>query len=226
MSAYMEDLTIFKTFFNDPKFWNSDRFYVEIGGHNGVLESNTRLFDVCLGWNGLLVEPIPQSYHRMVKLRPTAHHLNMAPSCKTPSVARFKNHPFTNAVANEEGAAMEIHCGPLSHPLRQLGIRKIDYWSLDVEGSELDVLKTVDWDDVQIDIIMAESENRLAHKQQLAQEVRNFLQGKGYIIMKSVTVPKSDIFLHKNACYQYGHLDECSRSSDIDLPPHRLRRRS
>lgn len=179
-------------------------------GHNGVRASNTRFFDVCLGWNGLLVEPIPQSYYRMVKLRPNAHHLGMAPSCTSPSVVKFKDHSFTNAVANEKGAKMKIHCGPLSHPLRQMSIRHIDFWSLDVEGSELGVLQTVAWDEVQIDIIIAESENRLEEKQRLAEDVRDFLKEKGYIIMKSVTVKKSDIFLHKNACCQYKHLPECS----------------
>lgn len=210
MSAWQEDLVIFGTFFNDPKFWNSDRFYMEIGGHNGVRESNTRMFDVCLGWKGLLIEPVPFSYHRMVKLRPNAHHLGMAPSCKSPDVVMFYDQPYTSGVANDEGANIEIHCGPVSHPLKQLGIQRIDFWSLDVEGSELAVLKTVDFDAVQIDVIMAESENRLPEKKHLAEEVRAFLKGKGYIIMKSVTVFKSDIFLQKNACPNYMHIPECS----------------
>jgi len=213
MSTWGEDLVIFETFFNDPKFWNSDRFYMEIGGHNGLHASNTRMFDVCLGWKGLLVEPVPLSYHRMVKLRPNAHHLGMAPSCISPNIAMFKNQPFTSGVANEEGANLKIHCGPVSHPLEQLGIQRIDFWSLDVEGSELAILKTVDFDEVQIDIIMAESENRLPKKKHLAEEVRAFLKGKGYIIMKSVTVFKSDIFLHKNACPNYMHIPECSNHS-------------
>lgn len=137
MSAHAEDLVIFNAFFkDDPKLWNKNSFYLEIGGHNGVLESSTRFFDVCLGWDGLLVEPIPQSYHRMVKLRPNAHHLLMAPSCEEPSIAKFHNIPFTNGIANAEGATLEIHCGPLSHPFHQMGIRHINFWSLDVEGSE------------------------------------------------------------------------------------------
>ena len=43
MSAHAEDLVIFNAFFkDDPKLWNKNNFYLEIGGHNGVLESNTR----------------------------------------------------------------------------------------------------------------------------------------------------------------------------------------
>merc|ERR1712085_59827 len=192
MSANREDLAVFEAFFNHPKFWNKNRFYMEIGGHNGVRESNSRFFDVCLGWNGLLVEPVPVSYHRMVKLRPNAHHLGMAPSCNSSDVASFSQHPFTNAVANQDDAILDIHCGPLSHPLKQLGIQHIDFWSLDVEGSELAILKTVDFNAVQIDVIIAESSNELADKERMAEEVRVFLQKKDYIILKSVLVIKSD----------------------------------
>ena len=92
--------------------------------HSGVRESNTRFFDVCLGWQGLLVEPHPENYKLMEKLRPNAHHLNLAPSCNTTSdMVMFPRHKYTNAVANEEGNVLEIHCGPLSYYLKQLGIR-------------------------------------------------------------------------------------------------------
>ena len=213
MSAYKEDMIIFDAFFrnrnNDDTMNEDEFFYMEIGGHNGVLESNTRFYDVCLGWEGLLVEPTPRNYERMVKLRPNAHHLNVAPSCNTSDVVMFPDHWYTNAVMNEEGATLAIHCGPLSYYLEQLDITHISYWSLDVEGAELSVLQTVDFNAVQIDVIMAESENRLVEKEHLAQDVRLFLQTKDYILMKSVTVHKSDIFLHKSACVRYDNFPEC-----------------
>jgi len=203
MSVWEEDLVIYDAFFKDTMINSSDMFYLEIGGHNGVRSSNTRLFDVCLGWSGLLVEPIPRLYNRMVKLRPNAHHLNMCPSCTAPDIAMFHDIEYTDAVANAEGATMKIHCGPLSHPISQLDIRHINFWSLDVEGSELATLQTVDWDAVQIDIIMAEAHSRLDNWLQMAREVRRYLKVKGYILMKSVTVPKSDIFVHKSICPKY-----------------------
>ena len=169
-----------------------------------------RFFDVCLGWQGLLVEPHPFNYGRMEKLRPNAHHLNVAPSCtNTSDVVLFPNHIYTSAVANEEGNMLEIHCGPLSYYLEQLGIQHIDFWSLDVEGSELNLLKTVDFKKVHIDIIMAESVNRLKGKEQMGAEVRAYLQEKGYVVFPSNTIHKSDVFLHKRVCHLYAHLAEC-----------------
>ena len=70
------------------------------------------------------------------------------------------------------------------------------------------MLQTVDYT-VQIDVIMAESENRLEDKAHLAQDVRLFLQTKDYILIKSVKVNKSDIFLHKSACVRYKNFPEC-----------------
>ena len=180
--------------------------------HSGVRESNTRFFDVCLGWQGLLVEPHPENFKLMEKLRPNAHHLNLAPSCNTTSdMVKFPRHTYTNAVANEEGNVLEIHCGPLSYYLKQLGISHIDFWSLDVEGSELNLLKTVDFDEVHIDVIIAESENRLADKQKMGEEVREFLKEKDYVVFPKGTIHKSDVFLHKRKCSEYSHFPECQR---------------
>eukprot|EP00581_Thalassiosira_minuscula_P011517 CAMPEP_0183713676 /NCGR_PEP_ID=MMETSP0737-20130205/8452_1 /TAXON_ID=385413 /ORGANISM="Thalassiosira miniscula, Strain CCMP1093" /LENGTH=349 /DNA_ID=CAMNT_0025942495 /DNA_START=12 /DNA_END=1057 /DNA_ORIENTATION=- len=211
MSTQSEDITIFEAFFDDPKYHlnGRDYFYMEIGAHDGVRESNSRFFDVCLGWQGLLVEPHPVNYNRMEKLRPRAHHLGVAPSCMSSNLVMFPKHQYTNAVANDTRGILEIHCGPLSHYLAELGIVHIDFWSLDVEGSELSTLKTVDFNKVEIDVIMAESENRLAGKQEMKLEVRSFLRDKGYLLMQSVRVMKSDIFLHERACHRYSFV-ECT----------------
>lgn len=188
--------------------------YMEIGAHDGVRESNSRFYDVCLGWNGLLVEPHPKNYERTVQLRPNAHHLGIAPSCmanETGTIS-FPEHMYTSAQVNEEGSKLEIHCGPLQHYLDALGIHHVDFWSLDVEGSELNVLKTVDFDRTLIDVIIAESDNRLRDLpefQQKVRDVRIFLQSKGYLMLSSVKVHKSDVFLHKGSCSRHGNIAEC-----------------
>ena len=209
MSAWGEDITIYEKFFHNASYISNSHFYMEIGAHDGVRESNSRFFDLCLGWQGVLVEPHPQNYEQMRQLRPSAHHLGIAPSCNTSDVVMFPAHLYTSAVANEKGATLEIHCGPLSYYLDQLGIDDIDFWSLDVEGSELDVLQTVDFDKVSIDVIIAENTNRLPGKEKLAEEVRSYLLQKGYLVLKSVGVHKSDIFLRKGVCHRYS-FPECS----------------
>jgi len=220
MSANAEDITIFDAFFNSPQFMDKNHTYMEIGAHDGVRESNSRFYDLCLGWNGLLVEPHPKNYERTVQLRPNAHHLNVAPSCMsnaTGTVA-FPQHMFTSAQVNEAGSKLEIHCGPLQHYLDALSIRHIDFWSLDVEGEELHVLETVDFDKMQIDVIIAESDNRLRDTpefQQKVKDVRSFLQDRGYLMITSVRVRKSDVFLSKRACHLHASIDECNEMAPM-----------
>jgi len=208
MSRSREDRVIFETFFRDISFGN--HFYMEIGANDGVRESNTRFFDLCLGWQGLLVEPNPKNFQHVERLRPNAHHLGVAPSCNSSDVVMFGDHYFTNAQTNEEGGTIEVHCGPLWFYLEQIGISHIDFWSLDVEGAEIDILKTVDFEKVQIDVIISESVNRLEGTAERAEAVRVFLRQKGYLILQSISVENSDTFLHKSVCHRY-EFPECKQ---------------
>ena len=52
-----------------------------------------------------------------------------------------KRSTFTNVV-----------CFPLFGVLRALNVTKVDYFSLDVEGNEMDVLRTIPFDDIDITV--------------------------------------------------------------------------
>ena len=52
-----------------------------------------------------------------------------------------KGSTFTNVV-----------CFPLFGVLRALNVTKVDYFSLDVEGNEMDVLRTIPFDDIDITV--------------------------------------------------------------------------
>lgn len=45
-------------------------------------------------------------------------------------------------------------CFPLFDILKAIGNPIVDYFSLDIEGVELDVLKTIPWNDVNIKVIL------------------------------------------------------------------------
>ena len=110
MSANAEDVTIFDAFFNSSEFRGGNHTYMEIGAHDGVRESNSRFYDLCLGWNGLLVEPHPKNYERTVQLRPNAHHLGLAPSRNAieTGIILIPEHMYTSAAVNETGSKTEI----------------------------------------------------------------------------------------------------------------------
>ena len=74
------------------------------------------------------------------------------------------------------------------------------------------VLQTVDFDKTHIDVIIAESDNRLRHLpefQQKVKDVRVFLQDKGYLMLTSVRLHQPDVFLNRKACHVHRSIKEC-----------------
>ena len=67
-------------------------------------------------------------------------------------------------------------CFPLYSLLLALNQTKVDFLSLDIEGDELDVLKTVPFDKVDISMMAVE----FAHGKGGDNSIRNFLTTKGY----------------------------------------------
>ncbi len=50
-----------------------------------------------------------------------------------------------------------VYCVPLGDLLTALSINHVDFLSLDVQGAELEILKTVDFKAIRIDVIIAEA---------------------------------------------------------------------
>jgi len=54
-----------------------------------------------------------------------------------------------------------VSCFPLNSVTEALGVTHVDYLSLDVEGPELEILATVDWTRLRVDVITVEYRVRL-----------------------------------------------------------------
>jgi hypothetical protein len=129
-SRLYEDKLIYEKFFQHITDFSDMRnfHYVELGAFDGRKESNTRFYDVCLGWTGLLIEPNPRIYPYLVRNRPFAHRMRYAASCTETdetmdaTVVKFYASSFTNAVEdrspNRDVYAMsdfatDVPCGSL-----------------------------------------------------------------------------------------------------------------
>jgi FkbM family methyltransferase len=145
------------------------RYFVEMGARNGLDDSNTLFYEETLGWRGLLVEAQPAFYEHLSRNRPRAHVLHGA-------IGRHSNCTFNDVrMANgmiepgwsgltpqnvPKGAALApypVRCYELAPVLRLLKMQRVDYFSLDVEGSELAVLESIDWGQVNIGVLGVES---------------------------------------------------------------------
>lgn len=73
-----------------------------------------------------------------------------------------------------------VQCYPLSDLLAALGVKHVDYFSLDVQGAELPILKTVDFTAVRIDVIIMEvADNSPAVRKQMAEDMRRLFNRTG-----------------------------------------------
>ena len=212
-SRLNEDKIIFNTFFSHLSLADMKNFrYLELGAFNGVGESNTRFFDVCLGWEGLLIEPNPRVFPQLVENRPNAHRMSYAASCSEEEEAANKTvgfwaSAFTNAAQDESvnrgayaGDASrftQVPCGSLTPVLLDLfpGGR-VHFFSLDTEGTEHFILQNIDFSRLVFDVLIAESQNEFCKDECEAREkTRAIMKAAGYILYPK-TVPRSDLYVH------------------------------
>ena len=73
-------------------------------------------------------------------------------------IVEFMADGFKESWLNDEviNNAPEVTCVPLSHILKMFGFVHIDFWSLDVEGGELAVLETFDFNSVTVSVVVIE----------------------------------------------------------------------
>ena len=51
---------------------------------------------------------------------------------------------------------IQVDCYPFNDIMTAAGVRHINYFAVDIEGAELDVLRTIDWDELRIDVLTIE----------------------------------------------------------------------
>lgn len=136
-------------------------FFIEAGANDGLSQSNTYLLERFRGWRGLLIEPIPELAEKCRVNRPNAITVNtalvatddtkfvrMKSAHLMSKIHVFKNdneeHDYAKLAAEVQGLSqthdVDVPARTLSSILDEKGIEKVDFFSLDVEGYELEVL--------------------------------------------------------------------------------------
>jgi FkbM family methyltransferase len=140
-----EDAVVFRTFFVD----NYNRMiptagstFLELGAYDGIEESNTWFFQNCLGWDGVLIEAQPHSFNRIGKVRPGVSSVHAA-VCTSSKTVHFSRRAGTDAKIVASDTGIPVPCAPLSLLLGQANKSRIDFFSLDVEGAEPHVIRTM-----------------------------------------------------------------------------------
>lgn len=172
-SDHDEDRIIFERFFKLLVTEDASPFvYVEVGAFDGLAGSNSRFFDVCLGWEGLVVEANPMIYPKLNINRLNSHRMNFAASCNDTDDSSTNTVPFAKVkwpnAAQLVGVdtpyqkqphvrLADVPCGSLTPVLTNLFHGKpITFFSLDVSGAEHLVVQNLDFSTVQVDILIVQ----------------------------------------------------------------------
>lgn len=151
---------------------NYPGFYIDIGAHHPIRFSNTYYFYL-KGWKGINIEPNPPAIKIFNQIRERDINLPIAIGKLEKSRKYFIfNEPALNTFVEKEANAkinlgyklnskISIETVPLSQVLDKYLPKgqTIDMMNVDVEGLDLEVLKSNNWDKYRPKIIIAESLN-------------------------------------------------------------------
>jgi FkbM family methyltransferase len=162
-------------------------FFVEFGATNGLDFSNTYLLEKEYAWNGILVEPARCFYESIKKNRScyidqscvwsaSNSYIDFIEDESAPlsTISKFKKIDHHKRV---ESKTYKIQTISLSDLLKKYNApKKIDYLSIDTEGSEFEILSNFNFKEYEFKIITCEhnfNKNR--------EKIHNLLSKNGYI---------------------------------------------
>lgn len=165
-------------------------YYVDVGAYHPVLYSNTYAL-YRRGWNGLAIDPNPHLHRVFSLMRPRDTHIVSAIAAKH---ASLEYHRFTDASYNtfdgtEAAKRMQtraLHALPPilveAQPLRELiaqhNVSRIDFMNIDVEGMDIEILESHDWN-IPPRVIAIEDDSFDTREPQ-ASAVWRYLDARGY----------------------------------------------
>jgi putative ABC transport system ATP-binding protein len=180
--------------------------FVEIGACDGLFLSNTYFFEKERAWNGICIEPRRSQFDDLRRNR-SCICLNLCVSATSgeEQFTEFKGiwmpglsgleknfypeHRETIAVGlshQHSAEKYEVKTDTLTNILKANQLGKVDYCSIDVEGSEMEVLSSIDFNTVHIDVFSIE--NNYSNP-----EITNFMQKQGYTLVQEIGQPMDSL---------------------------------
>lgn len=173
-SQYNQDEYIYKKFFKNKK---NKGFFLEIGADDGIRFSNCKFFEETLKWDGIAIEAREQAYNKLIKNRKcNCIHAVLSDIEENTTFLDIKgyglglsglidkydkrhvmriNNEIKN-INNEGHDIINVKTEKLNNILDKYNVTNIDFLSIDTEGSEIDILKTLDFNKYNINVITIE----------------------------------------------------------------------
>jgi hypothetical protein len=201
-----------------------DGFFIESGAFDGITHSNTLWLERDRNWKGLLVEGNPHMAEKVHKSGRSRSRLvdgclsieravtvvsfqlagglgGITSEMSTKQKTRIKKEIGQDAPwMNEDnvGSIVKVKCYPLNDLLNAMNIKVVDFWSVDTEGSEVSILKTVDFDSVMFGVLFIES-NSAEHRK----KVVDFMKSVGFVENKKLSGVQDSAWHNPVYCLKY-----------------------
>ncbi|MDA7814883.1 FkbM family methyltransferase [Pontimonas sp.] len=185
-------------------------YYVEIGANNGVAQSNTLALELYYGWRGILIEPVRTTYEELLLNRSKRRNQLIRAACVSfQFVGQSLQIARSNLMSSAIGLESDI-VDPIQHAksgLRFLNTmeatvaieieevpavtmssilysakapKRIQLLSLDTEGSEIEVLKGIDFAAFRFEWILTECRD--------IEKMKAYLTPLGYSLVGKLSV--------------------------------------
>jgi FkbM family methyltransferase len=179
-SQHREDIIIDKLLGNKKK-----GFYVDVGANNPTGFNNTKRF-YDKGWNGINIEPNTRGYKLFLKERKRDINLNIGISKKEGKLILYEMEPDMLSTFSENEMKgykkngyklvkeRKVKTLPLKKVLEKYAKnKKIDFFSIDTEGFDMQVLESNDWKKYKPKVICIETVQNAGEEKP---EIEKFLE--------------------------------------------------
>jgi FkbM family methyltransferase len=184
--------------------------FLDIGAHDGISLSNTYFLEKERKWTGICIEAQPLQFEKLKQ--------NRSCICINEAVSNFEGETsFTYVEGYEEGNYLSGITSSFHHkhlkriqnevseyggviketkvPVRrvqsildQYNIKKIDFCSIDTEGSEFEIVKSIDFKKTDITVLIIENSFHAAR-------LTDYMDKKGFYLLKKIKY--DDIYVQK-----------------------------
>ena len=209
-SQYKQDEILEKNIFKGYK----NGFFVDVGANDGIKINNTLYFEKNNNWKGINIEANPDIFNSLVVNRPNCTNINIAISNEVGTTEFIKNTGYTEMISgikntydkrhlerlnnenkkfNSTTNIIKVNTDKLENIFEKNNIKHINYLSIDVEGGEYEVIKSINFDKVFIDVIEFE-----CNYYDTSLPIIEYLKKKNFIIF----FKEKDIFMiNKNSSF-------------------------
>ena len=171
-------------------------YYIECGANDGVNQSNTWYLEKKLGWKGILIEPVDKAFSQLKNNR-SSKNVFINKALKSFSYSKnftiLKLNPkdtlSTRSTPDDvkDRIDIKVKVDNLNSVLKKSKAPKIiDFFSLDVEGDELEVLKGIDFKIFKFKYILIETFQ--------PKKIRVYLKRYRYKCVKKISLRNDYLF--------------------------------